>query len=241
MGAWGYGPFDNDSARDWLGPIEEKIERTFALALRPLKERKQIRFVFPTRTTQRARRRLITKGRFKKVVESKLTMTTYCQNDALAAVVLVRSLPKLHKSGGWRSDKGNLIEQAAKVLGQLLKDKGHIASWREPKKYVAELEAERLRVRDIVLKYALEKEARVGKYLRQIKRMSKRERAATVRQAKRGGFWREEFETAWERATGKPLPHPPPRPVRPLTEAQRARSAAITKQKKHRRARARLK
>lgn len=240
MGAWGYGPFENDSAGEWLDPIVDKVERTFALALRPLKRVKVTHLDRPIRLT-RYQRAVVWRRKVKTVATTRLTMTTDCQNGALAAVVLVRSVPELHKCGGC-SRPENLIEQAAKVLDQLLKDEGFIASWNEPKKYVAEIEAEIVRVRSVLLKYALEKEVQVGKYMRQIKRMSKRERASIVRhQAKNGGFWSDGFETAWERVTGKPLPHPPPRPVRPLTKAQIERSAAITATKKRRRARVGLK
>ena len=34
MGAWGYEPFDNDAALDWLGPIEKRIAEHIRHALR---------------------------------------------------------------------------------------------------------------------------------------------------------------------------------------------------------------
>lgn len=245
MGAWGTKPFQNDSALDWLGPIEEKIERTFSLALRPLKKRRQVRFVFPSRLRLRgrdkqaaARRRLIAKGKVRKVVEDKLTMTTHCQHEALAAVVLVRSLPVLHRHG-FKGD-GTLIDQAERVLDQLLRDEGFTATWNRPAEYVAEIRAERRRVHAVVLKYRREQEAIVLGFVRKIKRMKAVERAGVVRDVKRGRHYRDEFEVAWERVTGSPLPKPPPMPKnRPRKTPPHVASRMVKKQR--RRARARLK
>lgn len=238
MGAWGTEAFQNDSALDWLGPIEEKVERTFALALRPLKKRRQVRFVFPSKLCLQgrdmtpkqaaARRRLIAKNKVKKVVEDKLTMTTHCQHEALAAVVLVRSLPVLHRHG-FEGD-GTLIEQAERVLDQLLKDEGFTATWNRPAEYVAEVRAERRRVHAVVLKYRREREAVVQGFVRKIKRMSASERAGIVRDVKRGRHYRDAFVVAWDRVTGSPLPKP-----------RNKITSRIAKVKQRRRARARLK
>ena len=36
MGAWGVGPFDNDSAADWVGDLEAAIPNTFVSTFRPV-------------------------------------------------------------------------------------------------------------------------------------------------------------------------------------------------------------
>lgn len=164
MGAWGYEPWDNDSALDWLHDLEKVVKRALAPALRPLKEEKFIRYSprLPKRPKNFGRgsaawlawQRRLKQWRKKRLAQvvSLPTLRGSCHHDALAAVQVVLGLPVLQQHAyDWRVSEGETYaEICARVLLNLKANESFISTWREPKQYVAVLDRELRRVRRVV-------------------------------------------------------------------------------------------
>lgn len=206
MGAWGVEPFENDSALDWLGRIQREVERAFKPALKPLRKTKVHVRTGPPRTVTSRRGNKATILSKAKLVE-RLTLPRYCQHEALAAVQLVLALPVLQETRVAPDYTETLARRAEQVLLNLKQDEAFIGFWNEPKKYVAVLDRELTRVREVLAGQDRAREQVVRRHVSRIRRMSEGER----RKIAAGKFYSsmtysQTFCEAFKRVTGKDVP-----------------------------------
>lgn len=204
MRAWGVEPFENDSALDWLSRIQKEVERAFKPALRPLRKQKVHRRVGPAKQHVIGGKRVSIPQM--KLVE-RLTLPGNCQEAALAAVQLVLALPALYGARVAPNFVETLAQRAELVLLNLKQDEAFVGVWREPKKYVAVLDRELGRVREVLAGQRREHELVVKRHVLRIRKMSEAER----RKIAAGKFSRNmlhspTFCEAFKRVTGKDVP-----------------------------------
>lgn len=108
MGAWGYEPFENDSALDWLSTIEAKVEMAIGRYVR-----------------QRGKRR----RRSSELSKGARFFTG--QNECLVAIALAQSLARMR--GGMQLELADLVVSA---LEKLRLDEAFLMTWDRPPAYV---------------------------------------------------------------------------------------------------------
>lgn len=204
MGAWGEEPFQNDHALDWLSRIQKEVERAFKPALKPLQKRKVHRRVGPGKQRVIGGKQVFIPQM--KLVES-MTMIGHCQHSALAAVHLVLALPTLQRFCLAPDYTETLARCAERVLLNLKQDEAFIAAWREPKKYIAVLDRELVRVREVLADQKREHELVIKQRTLRIRKMPEAER----RKIAAGKFSRHlifspDFREAFKRVTGLDVP-----------------------------------
>lgn len=222
MGAWGTGPWENDSSLDWLFKVEDHVKRALKPALKPLKPQKFHRSFprAPKRPKSGGRAAFLAwekrfeswKKRRKVRLVSQPTICRYCQHEALAAVEVVLALPILQRGlFDWReSEDDTYANVCERVLLNLKKDEGFIASWRDPKEYVAVLDDSLRRVKLVVAKQRRERKERIAQEARRIKKMPKPQRDRIAADSgKPGTIWHRDFKEAFKLADGRELQNGP--------------------------------
>lgn len=209
MGAWGVEPFQNDSALDWLSRIQREVERAFKPALKSPKKQKVRVFVGPPRVITLSGGRKAHVLPKAKLVE-RLTLPGHCQHDALAAVQLVLALPELQRLCLPPNYTETLAQCAERVLLNLKQDEAFVGAWVDhstKKKYIAVLDRELGRVREVLAGQRREHELVVKRHVLRIRKMSEAER----RKIAAGKFYKSmtyspTFCEAFKRVTGKDVP-----------------------------------
>ena len=128
MGAWGYKPFDNDSAMDWLGPIETHILTFITEAFTGLKRVEQVDVTYGLRKKG-------DKTRSGKRVQPRPKLRGSGQHEAIAAAAL---LAELSKSGSlpnlaYEAHKHGTFDRAIEIITSIQRNDAWIDEWNDPR------------------------------------------------------------------------------------------------------------
>ncbi len=121
MGAWGYQPFENDQACDWIYDFEKKIEKTLA------------RYVHQKGRHHRAARHNIAKATKRRIVVSDRPNARFYTGQHETFAALEAALALSASFGGMRLE---IAELALSAIKKLASDVEFVESWERPGRYL---------------------------------------------------------------------------------------------------------
>ena len=126
MGAWGHGPFDNDSALDWLDSVENDVCKHIAKQL--------------SRSTSKKTMKSLRSGKVKirggKTVDLPKTYVSYYDyHETIAACALLAEQCDVNAriKIRYQAFKDELFDKAIRALEEMAKDRAWLDEWKEPR------------------------------------------------------------------------------------------------------------
>lgn len=250
MGAWGYKPFENDAALDWLFKVEDHVDKALTNALRPMQKISDHAPFWPALPrgfhrwnkrkkrqwykTWKKRRRYRKKSEKPRVLRHVMTGSWQSEGFAAATFVIANEVLWRHRSWKKGPDYLNLATKSKLVLERLLDDKPNVRSWRRPASYVVSVKKYLTRANEVVEQLKQEEQKLYRRHLRRAKAMTKRRRNSFWKDAERGyrfvrlGKKKKKvgvglhplFKKALEEIEGREMPAPKWRP-RPMRRRAR--------------------
>lgn len=131
MGAWGYGPFDNDSALDWVDPISDAVLKSIEKQL--VKQRKLEKIKNRIPASHYGRKRMKDGHRpLRKKQPYVLRHYEFHESIAACGLLVEQCNSKTYINLSYQALKNGTFDKAIIVVESILKEDEWINTWKEP-------------------------------------------------------------------------------------------------------------